>query len=80
MSFLGLTGKTFLVLGVANKKSVAWHVAQTLEAEGAKVVVSDIGAPAANLAADRIGADRSQQALLIKAGGKVSLIRHNLAP
>ncbi len=40
MSFLGLNGKTFLVLGVANKKSVAWHVAQTLEAEGAKVVYS----------------------------------------
>jgi len=40
MSFLGLSGKTFLVLGVANKKSVAWHVAKTLEAEGAKVVYS----------------------------------------
>ncbi len=40
MSFLGLNGKTFLVLGVANKKSVAWHVAKTLEAEGAKVVYS----------------------------------------
>ena len=40
MSFLGLTGKTFLVLGVANKKSVAWHVAKTLESEGAKVVYS----------------------------------------
>ena len=40
MSFLGLSGKTFLVLGVANKKSVAWHVAKTLEEEGAKVVYS----------------------------------------
>ena len=40
MSSLGLTGKTYLVLGVANKKSVAWHVAKTLEAEGAKVVYS----------------------------------------
>lgn len=40
MSFLGLNGKTFLVLGVANKKSVAWHVAKTLEAEGAKVIYS----------------------------------------
>ena len=40
MSFLGLTGKTYLVLGVANKKSVAWHVAQTLEAEGARAVSS----------------------------------------
>ena len=40
MSFLGLNGKTFLILGVANKKSVAWHVAKTLEAEGAKVIYS----------------------------------------
>lgn len=40
MSFLGISGKTFLVLGVANKKSVAWHVAKTLEAEGAKVIYS----------------------------------------
>ena len=36
--FLGLANKTVLVLGVANKKSVAYHVAQTLEQAGAKVV------------------------------------------
>ena len=36
--FLQLTGKTVLVQGVANKKSVAWHVAKSLEAEGARVV------------------------------------------
>jgi enoyl-[acyl-carrier protein] reductase I len=36
--FLGLSGKTLLVLGVANKKSVAYHVAKTLEEAGAKVV------------------------------------------
>jgi enoyl-[acyl-carrier protein] reductase I len=36
--FLGLAGKTLLVFGVANKKSVAWHVAQTLEGAGASVV------------------------------------------
>jgi enoyl-[acyl-carrier protein] reductase I len=36
--FLGLAGKTLLVLGVANKKSVAYHVAKTLEEAGAKVV------------------------------------------
>ena len=40
MSFLGLQGKRFLVLGVANRKSVAWAVAQILEAEGAEVVYS----------------------------------------
>ncbi len=36
--FLGLAGKTVLVFGVANKKSVAWHVGKTLEETGAKVV------------------------------------------
>ena len=38
MSFLNLSGKTFLVTGVANKRSVAYHVARTLEEEGAAVV------------------------------------------
>lgn len=38
--FLQLTGKTFVVLGVANRKSVAWHVAKTLEEQGARVVYS----------------------------------------
>ena len=34
MSFLGISGRTYLVTGsVANKKSVAWHIAQVLEAE-----------------------------------------------
>ena len=40
MSFLGLAGKTVLVAGVANRKSVAWHIARSLEAEGAHVVYS----------------------------------------
>jgi enoyl-[acyl-carrier protein] reductase I len=38
MSFLNISGKTFLISGVANKKSVATHVAQTLQAEGAQCV------------------------------------------
>jgi enoyl-[acyl-carrier protein] reductase I len=36
--FLELAGKAILVFGVANKKSVAWHVARRLEEVGAKVV------------------------------------------
>lgn len=40
MSFLGLKGKRFLVLGVANRKSVAWAVAGLLESEGAQVIYS----------------------------------------
>jgi len=36
--FLQLSGKTFLVQGVANKKSVAWFIAKSLEAQGAQVI------------------------------------------
>ena len=38
--FLQLTGKSFLVLGVANRKSVAWSIAQALEEQGATVIYS----------------------------------------
>jgi enoyl-[acyl-carrier protein] reductase I len=38
MDFLGLEGKTILVFGVANRKSVALHVARVLEQAGARVV------------------------------------------
>jgi enoyl-[acyl-carrier protein] reductase I len=40
MSFLGLGGKTFVVFGVANKRSVAWAIGRSLEEEGARVVYS----------------------------------------
>ena len=40
MSFLGVEGKVFLVVGMANRKSVAWAVAKTLEKEGATVLYS----------------------------------------
>ena len=40
MSFLGLEGKTFLVFGVANRRSVAWAIGRSLEEEGARVVYS----------------------------------------
>jgi enoyl-[acyl-carrier protein] reductase I len=36
--FLKLSGKTFLVQGVANKKSVAWFIAKSLEEQGARVI------------------------------------------
>ena len=38
MDFLQLAGKSILVFGVANRKSVAFHIGQILEAAGAKVV------------------------------------------
>ena len=38
--FLQLSGKTFVVFGVANRRSVAWFVGRSLEAEGARVLYS----------------------------------------
>lgn len=40
MSFLQLEDKTFLVVGVANKKSVAYHIAKGLTDNGAKIVLA----------------------------------------
>lgn len=40
MDFLQLAGKTILVLGVANRKSVAYHVGKLLQDAGANVVYS----------------------------------------
>ena len=36
--FLQLAGKRILVMGVANRKSVAWHVSRVLVEAGAEVV------------------------------------------
>jgi len=38
--WLGLSGKTVLVAGLANRKSVAWHVGKRLEEAGARVIHS----------------------------------------
>ena len=40
MGFLNLENKTVLVLGVANKRSVAYHVGRVLEEAGARVIYS----------------------------------------
>lgn len=38
IDFLQVSGKNFLVMGVANRKSVAWHIATALEEQGARVI------------------------------------------
>lgn len=40
MDFLQLSGKTILIVGVANRKSVAWHTANVLQENGAKLIFS----------------------------------------
>jgi enoyl-[acyl-carrier protein] reductase I len=40
MDFLQLSGKTILIVGVANRKSVAWHTAKVLQEAGANLIFS----------------------------------------
>jgi len=40
MSFLNVEGKNFLIFGVANKRSVAYHIGKTLTENGAKLILS----------------------------------------
>ena len=40
MDFLQIEGKRFLVMGVANRKSVAFHIGSTLQSCGAQVIYS----------------------------------------
>ncbi len=88
MSFLKLEGKTFLVVGVANKKSVAAHIAKTLVAEGAKVVFSAQDEGKAEAIRKLFGddtpvficdvADNESVAQLAKHVGEVAPILHGL--
>ncbi len=38
MDFLGFSGKKYLVMGVANRKSVAWAIARMIEGSGGEVI------------------------------------------
>jgi len=40
MSFLGFNGKNYLLFGVANKKSVAYHIADIIRQEGGNLFLS----------------------------------------
>ena len=55
--FLNLSGKSFLVFGVANKKSVAWHIAKALEEQGATVIYS-VRSEARKASLDKLLADK----------------------
>ncbi len=57
MSFLDLAKKTFLVFGVANKRSVAYRIARLLEQQGATVVYS-VQSQAVRKSVEQLLADR----------------------
>ena len=59
MDFLQLTGKSILIFGVANRKSVAWHIGRVLSEAGARCVYvvqnDDVREGVAKLLTDRRG-------------------------
>lgn len=55
MTMKRLQGKVALVTGSGRRKGLGEAIARRLAAEGARVVLSDIGVPAPNMPADRIG-------------------------
>ncbi|MGW4809637.1 enoyl-ACP reductase FabI [Kitasatospora sp. NPDC004272] len=42
-SGLDLTGRRYLVTGVTNRESIAWHVAEALQRSGAEILLSSFG-------------------------------------
>jgi len=57
MSYLNLENRRFLVMGVANRKSVAWAIGKTLEGEGAHVIYS-VRSEARRQSLEKLLADR----------------------
>ncbi len=55
MTMKRLQGKVALVTGSGRRRGLGEAIARRLAAEGARVVLSDIGVPAPNMPADRIG-------------------------
>ena len=40
---ISLVGKTFVVMGVANKRSIAWGIARSLDQAGARLIFTFAG-------------------------------------
>ncbi|HTJ79879.1 MAG TPA: SDR family oxidoreductase [Rariglobus sp.] len=76
--FLNFAGKTFVVLGVANKKSVAWFTAKTLEEQGATVLYS-VRSPARKASLEAILGNKSVFVCDVEAEGAPALLAAEVA-
>lgn len=78
MDFLQLTDKTIVVFGVANKKSVAWHIAKTLEEHGATVVYV-VRSEARRESLSKLLSDRSVFVCDVEFEDQISEVRDQIA-
>ncbi|MDA8563760.1 SDR family oxidoreductase [Mariniblastus sp.] len=78
MDFLKLSDKTIVVFGVANKKSVAWHIGMTLEEAGAKVVYV-VRSPQRLESLQRLMADREVYVCDVEFEDQIEAVRDQIA-
>ena len=77
MSFLNLANKTFLVLGIANKKSIAMVSAKILEQQGARVIYS-VRSEARKASTQKLLADCSVYVCDVEEEGQIIALAEDL--
>lgn len=78
MDFLKLSGKTIVVFGVANRKSVAYHVAQVLEEQGAKVLYV-VRSPERKASVAKLLAEREVFVCDVEFEGQIARVRDEIS-
>jgi enoyl-[acyl-carrier protein] reductase I len=79
VDFLQLAGKSILVFGVANRKSVAFHVGRVLEEAGAKVIYVVRSDERRQSAAGLLGPDAEIYVCDVERQDEIDRLRDNLA-
>ena len=62
---IDLSGKNALVFGVANQRSIAWHIARTLDQAGARIVLSYVN-DRVGRSVERLGSQLSSAPVLVE--------------
>ncbi|MCE5266908.1 MAG: SDR family oxidoreductase [Planctomycetaceae bacterium] len=78
MDFLQLTGKSILIFGVANRKSVAWHISRVLCDAGAKCVYV-VQNDAVRQSVAKLLADEDVYVCDVERGDQIERLRDELA-
>jgi enoyl-[acyl-carrier protein] reductase I len=79
MNFLQLSGKSVLIFGAANRKSVAWHIGQTLAEAGARCVNVVQNDRTRQAVAKLLGADENIHVCDVEHDDQIERLRQQLA-
>ena len=76
--FLQLNGKAIVIFGVANKKSIAWHIGKTLEEQGAQCIYV-VRSEARKQSLEKLLADRPVFVCDVEFEDQIHSVRHDIA-